>query len=721
MSILMELMNTIKTTLLAFSIAIIFIHNGFAQDAYHQSVLDFLAADYNITTEDWIFSDTELGIYNEAIGYGGNFLTTAAQDQIFDQQVNCSIPSAGENPWNAGWKLTNNMPIDAGDKILVLFYLKSSGLSGKVDFFVEDNVTFDKEVFLGFDVNDEWQTYMIPFESADSYALNTSGWGFHLATKEQDIEIGGFTALNFKNTVDLEDLPSMINNEFYAGYEPDAPWRAEAAQRIESLRKANLNIKVTNMAGAPIENLPVRANMLRHEFDFGTAVVASRLGGNPLNNASYADKLTDLDGKGHGFNSVVFENDLKWDGWEEEWFVNKTQLASAVDFLTEADLEIRGHTLVWPGNQFLPEDIPQNYNDLGYVKERIFEHIETIMTYPGIGTEVNEWDVLNEVVINQDVANAFAGSPGYTTGRELYVEIFNKAMEVNPEAELWLNDYVTMTVGNVAGNATYERLKSYTQELIDAGVKLDGIGFQAHIGAAPNSIYDVIGTLDDFYDSFGTKAKITEFDLPTFIDPDLAGDYLRDFMTAVYSHPSAEGFLFWSFWDGQTYMNTGANLYREDWTETPAHASFVDLLFNEWWTEMQLISDDAGLGSIRGFKGDYEISYVCNGEPVTEVISLTQDMDFNIVCDNFTSSVNSNLSVLDVDVFPNPTAGEIRITRQQGDEMEIRIMDVMGRVKSAATVAGAQVVLNTNLSDGLYFLECSTEKGKVVKKLKIVK
>lgn len=707
-----------KHTILLFFVLLLST-NSFAQDSYHSYLNNLLTTDYNLPQGEWVFSDSETSIYQAATNYGGSYTTVAANNQVFSQKVRATIGNAGTNPWDAGWKLLNPNVMRDGDKILAVFFLRSVNGEGMANFFVENNSTFSKEVYLELPVSEEWRRYIVPFESMANYAVNACGWGFHLARAAQTIEIGGFTAINFGSTISLDDLPSEVNNQFYGGYEAEAPWRAEAATRIEQLRKADLTVKVIDSNDQPIPNAAVEVSMIRHNFQFGSAVVAARLANNPNYNVIYENKIRNLDGRGHGFNTVVFENDLKWDGWEEEWYVNKTQLQNAVAYLREHDIDIRGHNLVWPGNQYLPNDIPQNYGNLPYIHDRIMNHIETIMTYPGIGSEIHDWDVINEIAVNQDVANAFSSDPNYTTGRELYVEIFEKARQLDPNIGLWLNDYVTMTLNNTAGNSLYERFKQYAGELITGGADLEGIGFQGHIGGFPNSIYDVLGTLDDFHNSFGLKAKITEFDLPSFVDEELAGNYLRDFMTAIYSHPSTDGFLFWSFWDGQTYMNAGTNLYRQDWSETPSHTAFVDLLFNQWWTEELVSTANDGLANTRVFKGLYEIRYECDGNIVLDTVNITDALEYEITCNNITTKVKDLKRVEQLKVFPNPSQGSFQIERTTDDLATIKVIDAAGLVHFQTTSTARRIPIELSHLKGVYLLEFQTAKGTLTEKLVI--
>jgi len=547
-----------------------------AQDAYHSQLQTSFQDDFNLPTGQWLFFDNENAILNSASGYGGSFSTLTSTDTDFSRITRGIIAREGNNQWDSGWNLRNQQRINKDDKVLIVFSIRSVGGKGQINIFAEDANTFAKEAFLTVDIQEEWTSYAIRFESSKTYNPGSITFGFHLAHQVQTIEIGGYTAINFGSDVDLAALPEAINNNQYDGFEADAPWRAVAADNIDRLRKADLNIQVTTAAGEIVENAAIEVKMLQHEFAFGSAVTAARIAGNNDQNVIYENKIINLDGEGHGFNWVVFENDLKWPAIEQNWFVNASELANAVQWLRGNDIKIRGHTLVWPGANNLPDDINQNRNDIPYIRNRVREHLEDILNRPGIQGEIAEWDVLNEITTNRSLENYFRGTAGFTTGREYLAEIFQETRAIDPNTGLWLND-------------------------------IEGIGFQGHIGGFPNGIPSVLETLDDFYNEFGLKAKITEFDLPSFVDEETAAQYLGDFLTAIFSHESMNGFLFWNFWDGATYMNEGANLFRRDWSRTPASETFINLLFKEWWTEESLRTSSEGTVDMRVFKGTYEI------------------------------------------------------------------------------------------------------------------
>ncbi len=702
-------------------LAFLFINlSVFAQDEYHSQLETSFQNNFNLPTGEWIFFDNEMAILNSAGGYGGSFSTIASTDTDFSQITKGVISSKKNNQWDAGWNLRNQKRINKDDKVLIIFSIRSISGAGQVNIFAEDSNTFAKEAFLTVDIQETWTAYAIRFEASKSFNPNTITFGFHLGHQEQTIEIGGYTAINFGGNVKLEDLPEAINNNQYDGFEADAPWRAVAADNIERLRKVDLTIQVETTDGEAVDNAPILVNMLQHEFAFGSAVTADRIAGNNNQNNTYENKIINLDGNGHGFNWIVFENDLKWPAWEQSWLVSQPELANAVQWLKGNNINIRGHTLVWPGANNLPDDINQNQNDLSYIKGRVNGHLNDILNYPGIKGEIAEWDVLNEITTNRSLENYFQGKEGYATGREYLAEIFQKTREIDSNTGLWLNDYVTLSLNAKPGNENYDNLKLFTQELIDAGVDIEGIGFQGHIGGFPNGIPSVLETLDDFYNEFGLKAKITEFDLPSFVDEQTAAQYLGDFMTAIFGHESMNGFLFWSFWDGATYMNEGTNLFRRDWSQTPAGDVFIDLLFNQWWTFENIVSDANGMANIRAFKGRYEIVYENNGVIIRDTIQLTEDTNLKIIGNNISTGI-ADLVIDDTfaKVFPNPASNQVIIEQNANDLATIQVFDVAGKKILEQTTNGLQTILSVTHLEGIYIVRVFDEHRTTTKKITI--
>lgn len=688
-----------------------------AQDNYHNSLQSSLSNTYNLPEGTWVFSDTEVANYGQIASWGGSQSVQSISGQSFARLSQVTISGQGNNPWDSGWKINNSSNIQQGDRVLLVFWIKSTSESGAAKLFIEHATEFNKEIYVDVNITTDWVQYFVPFEAlSGSYAINELALGFHLALQQQTVQIGGFTAINYGKDIPLDQLPNDFNNDLYEGHEEDAPWRAAAAVRIDQFRKADLTIEAVTTEGAPIPGANFDIQMLRHEFAFGSAITAARIAGNNSQNNTYEDKIINLDGKGHGFNWVVFENDLKWDGWEEEWFVNHNELVNAVSWLRDKDIEIRGHTLVWPGWDNLPNDLQSNANNPNYIWDRIDGRLDEILNYPGLKGNIPEWDVLNEIVTNTSLEPVFANVSGNTTGREVYADIFKRVKELSPETELYLNDYVTMTLNNTSGGQ-YDVLKARIQELVNAGAPLDGIGFQGHIGGFPNSIPSILNTLDDFYTSFGLTAKITEFDMPPIVSEELGAQYLHDFLTAVFSHESVNGFLFWNFWDVATWRNPGANLFREDWSQKPAGDTFIDLVFNQWWTDMSAQTDEAGQLKARVFKGQHEITYNCGEETITEIIDLTQNETLTITCNSLPTSTHEQDQGPTFSLYPNPAHDLITIEREDASSAQVRLYNALGMKIWERSLTTQRSILPLDVSKGVYFLSVGNEWGERFEKV----
>jgi len=684
-----------------------------AQDSYHQSILDQLQSDHNITGGTWIVDPNESDLLNDAWFYGGDpYVIADATDQVFNQKVTLKVTIDYDNDWNAGWGVDNDSEMLENDVCLLVFWARTSNLSdGKLSAFVENNMTYEKEVFERFPVGSEWRQYFFPFQSNNSFNVGEFQLGFHVGAIQQEIEYAGINILNYKNAYDLEDLPRQINNDVYGGSHPDAPWRTEAQTRIENLRKAPIKITVKNSNGTPVENAGVEIKMLQHEYAFGAAVVSCAFADNDCQNDTYESKLLDLDGNGHGFNWVVFENGLKWDAWEDQWPTSQFEKADAIDWLRANDIQVRGHNLVWPSTWGMPNDIQLNIANIDYVKSRIDEHLEEILNYPSIKGNLVEWDVVNESTVETFLENSLAGSPGYETGREIYAEIYKKAKEEDPNAKLYVNDYVTISQQRSKG-ANYERYQSYIQELIDAGATVDGIGFQAHVGTYPTSINQVGTILDDFYAKFGLRHKITEFDMPDDTGDEVEAAYMKDFLTYVFSHPSTDGFLMWGFWDG-AHWNNHAPMFNQDWSIKPSGQAFIDLVFKEWWTEQFEITPSNGVVELDGYKGKYVIQVNCD-DIIRDTINLSEGgIVLEYDCQELLS-VNG-IDENETELFPNPSIDNARLKRSTSGPISIRIRNSQGQDVFSLASSEQVIQLPAELPKGSYFVEIID--GKKVERL----
>jgi endo-1,4-beta-xylanase len=690
-----------------------------AQDAYHLKLLDTLNIKFGLPkTASWVLPNTETGTLGISGNYGGTTTSITSSNTPFTigQQRNLT---QGANVWDAAHTYRNKLAIQKGDKILLVLWIRSPTPNAKVNLFAENATTYDKEISAALNPTSTWKMYLAPIECKAAYAVDGLSIGLHLAFANQTIEVGGVACLNYEKSIIFNQLPLDLDNNRYGGIEATAPWRKEAEQSIEQLRKANFTVKVNNAAGQAVTGAEVRFEMMQHEYKFGSAVVSNKFNGGSSLNATYEQKMLNLDGKGHGFNEIVFENDLKWRAWEERWFSSNAELAQDIAWLKSKNISVRGHNLIWPGWSYSPKDITAAATP-DFIKQRIRDHIKAISTYAGVGKECIDWDVLNEITTNNDYANRMAGSSGYTTGRELYAEIFKQADSLMPNSKLYINDYIAIEAGD-GNTANINTWKQRIDEILAKGAPIEGIGFQGHFSSAPTSIPRVKEILDEFWNKYKLEAKVTEYDISNLLNGDIQASYMRDILTICYAHPSMKGFIMWGFWDGAHWLGN-APIYNQDWSLKPSGTAFIDQVFTKWWTDEKVSTITTGEAKVRGFKGRYKVTVkLPDGKIGTQILDLAKDTA--IVINNFSTGINDLFFDFNMKLAPNPSVSNLKMTWNDtftNEMAQIQIRNIQGVV-----VFEKQINLSDGQADlesfqkisGVYFVSLKTKQRVQTQKL----
>ncbi|WP_026753460.1 endo-1,4-beta-xylanase [Sediminibacter sp. Hel_I_10] len=214
---------------------------------------------------------------------------------------------------------------------------------------------------------------------------------------------------------------------------------------------------------------------------------------------------------GNEFNSITAENIMKSMMIHPERDSFNYELADKFVALGEKyDMFIHGHTLIWhsqlsPWFQTIEDSL-----EFANATER---HVKDIVThYKG---RINSWDVVNEA-LNEDGTlrkSVFLDK----MGEDYLANAFKWAAEIDPKADLYYNDY-NMTNADKRKGAI--RL---VQNILDKGIKVDGIGMQGHWHLDSPSIEDIEQSILD-YASLGVKVAITELDVSVLPNPwDLQG------------------------------------------------------------------------------------------------------------------------------------------------------------------------------------------------------
>ena len=670
-----------------------------SQDVYHQSLLNNLQQNYGLDGGTFIFPDTEEEVFNSIYSYGSiNVVDQASFDLDFNMHKQIQVNSVGNNAWDAGLSISNEMSIRENDLILFTFWARQNSNTAQLFVFGEESITYDKEFYTPISFTQEWTQYYVAFKASSNFSVGRLQIGFHLASQIQDVEIAGMNAINFEDDYSISQLPASFSPFDYEGRDLDAPWRALAENRIENIRKADLIVNVIDHLGNPVENANVELEMLQHHFGFGSALVTCRFPGNNCYDETYVNKVLDLDGRGHGFNECVNENSLKWDGWEQEWLGTPDETVEAFRWLTDNGIRMRGHNLIWPGSEWLPDDINDNLNDINYLRNRIDDRLDEMVTHPELKNYVRDWDVLNEITTNRTLETAFNNDPSLENGRKLYNEIFTKVRELDPDLELYINDYMAISSGAENLVTLY---KSFLDELKEDDVPFDGIGFQCHIGSVPNGIPGVEQIFNEFYQRYGKRMKVTEYDIDGQVDELTQADYMRDILTLTFSHPGMDAFVMWGFWDGNHWKDN-APMFYEDWSIKPSGEVFIEKVFQDWWSDEISNSDNEGLSTIRAFKGKHLITVTKDGNSVSTEIELTSDNEVTIQLPS-TSSVD-NVDGFDFTLFPNPVINNFFsiVFSDQQDKVDLQVYNMNGILVSSHFNVKSKQLISIDSPSGAY-------------------
>lgn len=591
----------------------------FAQDEYHQKLLNQLETEFDVTDGEWVLSDNEkstngrlqaTNVSRKTLDYSG--------EHPFSKVLQLTVSSRGENGWDNAVRFPSSKDVKKGDALLAVIWMNSIESDEKYNHvthkFELTSSPWTQSLILGADIKSGWRQWFLPLEAEVDYDAGQGRYQLDMGHMKGVIKIAGLAVINFGKKYEVDDLPMSTHHMDYDGREPGAAWRTEALQRIENIRKGNLSVKVVNKNGEPVKNAEVDVSLQKHEFGFGTAISARWWLNSGSDSETYLEKLEDLTGDGRSFNAVVFENALKWPTWEGDWLGTPEEVAEIVDWLRSGEYRIRGHNLVWPKWRHLPDDIEQHKNDPDYIRDRIKNRIADVAGYPGIKGYIDEWDVINEMVHCTDLENVFGT-------KDIYTEWFNWAHDADPNALLYLNEYSIIN----GGGHDVESRKSYREiieKLIADGAPLGGIGVQGHMGANFTPPQKVLDILDEFK-KYELDISITEYDASGAAD-DIAADYMRDILIVAFSHPMVKNFLMWGFWDG-SHWHSDAPIFNQDWTLKPSGETFIDWVFNKWWTDESGKTSRDGFYRPNAFYGHYTIRAEFDGETAEKQFTFSKD------------------------------------------------------------------------------------------------
>ncbi len=494
------------------------------------------------------------------------------------------------NTWSVQLTAKLAESISKGDKCLLLLYARAAEgkASGSANVEVARPPEYPKLGSTQFRVGTKWEPVVLPFTASQDGPQGQCSIAIHLGGEVQKVDIGGLRLLNYGQDFPAEKLPQPRFT--YEGRGADAPWRKEAQARIEKHRKGDFALTLVDAEGKPVADADVRVVLKRHAFGFGSAVTAKMLNDSTPDGDRYRAIVEEC------FSRVVFENDLKPGPWEAAKDPNttgayrKVWLDKSLQWLGQRQIQARAHYLCWAPFEPWSEKLKDNPQA---IRDKVLAYMREIT--PAIGDRVCEWDALNHPAGWE--ANSCIDT---VLGREFYAEVFREARKLT-KLPLWINEDQVFRPGR-----QQEEYFQIIEQLIASGIKPNGIGNQAHFHSSFLPSPEEMLANSDRFAALVPALQITEFDVNTNGDEQLAADYTRDFLITTFSHPAYTGFVMWGFWEGAHWKPETA-LWRKDWSEKPAAKVWRDLVLGQWHTDERLHTDAKGVAKLRGFYGQYEV------------------------------------------------------------------------------------------------------------------
>lgn len=439
----------------------------------------------------------------------------------------------------------------------------------------------------------EWQTYYLPFQANRYIKQDDLAMVIQYGYRPQSFLIKNIKFEVFPEGTNIENVPKTKIT--YLGIESDASWRKEANQRIEILRKGKFTLQFYKN-DKPLQNKTLNVKLKNHLFPFGARMAAQDI----VNNTD------DYKNFKKAFNSLVLGNDLKIKHWQDS---NKRETTlKALNILNQDGYSVKGHVLIWPGFNYLTNQIRENKNNPEMVNQIIENHVNNILE--GTQGNITHWDVVNEAYTNTDLQKI-------TGSEEIIYNAFRTLAKKQPTVRRFTNEYGIISKAGI-DTQKQQWYYNFIKRIDDnTGGLVQGIGIQSHIGSdltPPERVLEILS----FYATLGKQISISEFTMD-IQDSKVREQYTRDFMIAAFSHPNVSEFLFW----GNTEDGRGkSDIFTKDNKIGVMGKAYFSLVHDAWKTNINLTTSDNGTISGTGFFGKHEYSFVDDGKLITGTFEI---------------------------------------------------------------------------------------------------
>lgn len=243
------------------------------------------------------------------------------------------------------------------------------------------------------------------------------------------------------------------------------------------------------------------------------------------------------------FNTVVCENDMKWDNTERTagqfTFTNGDRV---VTFANDNTMKVRGHTLVWHSQSSSAQSGGASREEM---LKKMKDHINGVAGhYKG---KILEWDVVNEAVA--DGSTSLRSSFWQQRiGNDFIDSAFVFAHRADPNAILIYNDYGAENMGTKS-NGVYNLVK----RLKDNKIPIHGVGLQCHFNGSSLQKADIDRNIKRIGE-LGLRVAITELDI---VDASHSTRPWTDLMDVCMENVNCTTFMTWGVYDAASWRANG--------------------------------------------------------------------------------------------------------------------------------------------------------------------
>ncbi|HWS35555.1 MAG TPA: endo-1,4-beta-xylanase [Actinoplanes sp.] len=261
------------------------------------------------------------------------------------------------------------------------------------------------------------------------------------------------------------------------------------------------------------------------------------------------------------FNSLVPENDMKWDATEpQQGRFTYTNADRLVSHAQSQGMKVRGHTLLWHAQQ---PSWAQGLTGTA-LRNAAINHVTQVATH--FRGKIHSWDVVNEAFADGG-SGARRDSNLQRTGNDWIEAAFRAARAADPGAKLCYNDYNTDGI-NPKSTGIYTMVRDFKAR----GVPIDCVGLQSHLGTSLDSTYQQ--NIQRFAD-LGVDVQITELDVQQ--GGNQANIY-AGVTRACLAVARCTGITVWGVRDSDSWRNDNPLLFDAGGAKKAAYTSVLNAL-----------------------------------------------------------------------------------------------------------------------------------------------